>query len=93
MPESLISVHMLFINIEINNKKVLALVDTEVQSTFMSKDLCTRCGLMNMVVKRFQGVAKGVGANIIVGIIHAAQIKINNKIIATKINIIENNEV
>ena len=93
MPESLTPVHMLFINVEINNKKVQALVYRGAQSTFMSKDLCTRCGLMNMLDKRFQGVAKGVGASRIVGVIHAVQIKIMNKMIATKINVIENNEV
>ena len=93
MPESLIPVHMLFINVEINNKKIQALVDTGAQSSFMSKDLCTRCGLMNMVDKRFQGVAKGVGHSRIVGVIHAVQIKIMNKMIAMKINVIENNEV
>ena len=93
MPESLVPVHMLYINVEINNKKVAALVDTGAQSTFMSLELCNRCGLMNMVDKRFQGIAHGVGASRIIGVIHAAQIKIMNKMIATKINVIENNEV
>ena len=93
MPESLVPVHMLYINVEINNNKVAALVDTGAQSTFMSLELCIKCGLMNMVDKRFQGVARGVGASRIVGVIHAAQIKIMNKMIATKINVIENNEI
>ena len=93
MPESLFPVPMLFINVEINGKKTAALVDTGAQSTFMSKELCESCGLMNMVDKRFQGIARGVGASRIVGVIHAAQIKIMNKMIATKINVIENNEV
>jgi len=93
MPESLFPVHMLFINIEINNKKVIALVDTGAQSSFMSADLCRKCNLMSMVDKRFQGVAKGVGSSKILGVIHAAQIKIMNKVIMLKINIIENNEI
>lgn len=93
MPESLFPVHMLFINIEMNNKKVNALVDTGAQSSFMSVDLCRKCNLMNMVDKRFQGIARGVGASKIIGVIHAAQIKIMNKVIMLKINIIENNEI
>ena len=93
MPESLFPVHMLFINIEINNKKVNALVDTGAQSSFMSADLCRKCNLMNMVDKRFQGIARGVGSSRILGVIHAAQIKIMNKVIMLKINIIENNEI
>ena len=93
MPESLVPVHMLYINVEINNYKTAALIDTGAQSTFMSLDLCMKCGLMNLVDKRFQGIARGVGSSRIVGVIHAAQIKIMNKAIATKINVIENNEV
>ena len=93
MPESLFPVHMLFINIEINNKKVNALIDTGAQSSFMSADLCRKCNLMSMVDKRFQGIARGVGSSKILGVIHAAQIKIMNKVIMLKINIIENNEI
>ena len=84
MPESLIPVPMLFINVEINNKKYAALVDIRAKSTFMSLDLCRICGLMNLVDKWFQGIARGVGASTIVGVIHATQIKIMNKIIAKK---------
>jgi hypothetical protein len=58
MPESLFPVHMLFINIEINNKKVNALVDTGAQSSLMSANLCRKCNLMSMVDKRFQGIAE-----------------------------------
>ena len=93
MPESLFPVHMLFINIEINNKKVNALVDTGAQSSLMSANLCRKCNLMSMVDKRFQGIARGVGSSKILGVIHAAQIKIMNKVIMLKINIIENNEI
>ena len=93
MPESLFPVHMLYINMEINNHKIAALIDTGAQSSFMSADLCQKCGLMNLMDKRFQGVARGVGASRILGVIHAAEIKIMNKVIMAKINIIENNDV
>ena len=93
MPESLFPVHMLFINLEINKNKIAALVDTGAQSSFISADLCQKCGLMNLMDKRFQGIAKGVGASRILGVIHAAEIKILDKIILARINVIENNEV
>jgi len=93
MPESLFPVHMLFINLEINKNKIAALVDTGAQSSFISADLCQKCGLMNLMDKRFQGIAKGVGASRILGVIHAAEIKILGKIILARINVIENNEV
>ena len=93
MPESLFPVHMLFINVEINKHKVAALIDTGAQSSFISADYCQKCGLMNLMDKRFQGIARGVGASRILGVIHAAEIKILNKVILAKINVIENNEV
>ena len=93
MPESLFPVHMLYIHVEINKHKIAALIDTGAQSSFISADFCKKCGLMNLMDKRFQGVARGVGASRILGVIHAAEIKILNKVILARINVIENNEV
>ena len=55
---------MLYINLEINKKKVVALVDTGAQSTIMSQDLCKRCDLFNLCDERYSGIAKGVGTEI-----------------------------
>ena len=93
MPESLVPVHMLYINVEVNKYKTQALIDTGAQSSFISADLCHKCGLFNLMDKRFQGIARGVGASKILGVIHAAEIKILNKIILARVNVIENNEV
>ena len=93
MPESLFPVHMLYIHVEINKHKIAALIDTGAQSSFISADFCKKCGLMDLMDKRFQGVARGVGASRILGVIHAAEIKILNKVILARINVIENNEV
>ena len=57
MPETLFPVHMLFINLEINKKKVVALVDTGAQSTIMSQVLCEKCDLFNLCDTRFSGIA------------------------------------
>lgn len=92
-PESLFPVHMLYINVEINKHKTAALIDTGAQSSFMSENLCKTCGLINLMDKRFQGIARGVGASKILGVIHSAEIKIMDKIILARINIIENNDV
>ena len=93
MPESLFLVPMLYINAEINKHKVQALIDTGAQSSFISADLCQKCGLYNLMDRRFQGIAKGVGASAILGVIHAVEIKIVDKIILARVNVIENNEV
>ena len=93
MPETLFPVHMLFINLEINKKKVVALVDTGAQSTVMSQDLCKKCDLFNLCDDRYSGIAKGVGTSRIVGVVHAAQMKIQNKVLMAKITVIENSSI
>ncbi len=93
MPETLFPVHMLFINLEINKKKVVALVDTGAQSTVMSQDLCQKCDLFNLCDTRYSGIAKGVGTSKIVGVVHAAQMKIQNKVLMAKITVIENSSI
>ena len=93
MPETLFPVHMLFINLEINKKKVVALVDTGAQSTVMSQDLCQKCDLFNLCDQRYSGIAKGVGTSRIIGVVHAAQMKIQNKVLMAKITVIENSSI
>lgn len=93
LPETLFPVHMLYINIEINKKKVIALVDTGAQSTTMCKKTAEECNLMNLCDERYQGIATGVGTSRILGAIHAAQLKINDKYLMCKITVIENNAI
>ena len=93
MPETLFPVHMLFINLEINKKKVVALVDTGAQSTIMSQALCQKCDLFNLCDTRFSGIAKGVGTGKIIGTVHAAQMKIQNKVLMAKITVLENSSI
>ena len=93
MPETLFPVHMLFINLEINKKKVVALVDTGAQSTIMSQVLCEKCDLFNLCDTRFSGIAKGVGTGKIIGTVHAAQMKIQNKVLMAKITVLENSSI
>ena len=84
---------MLFIHLEINKQKVVALVDTGAQSTVMSQDLCKKCDLFNLCDTRYSGIAKGVGTSKIIGTVHAAQIKIQGKVLMAKITVIENSSI
>ena len=79
LPETFSQVHMLYINIEINKNKVVALVDTGAQTTIICESLAKKCGVFNLCDTRFQGIAKGVGTSKILGVIHAAQMKIGEK--------------
>ena len=79
LPETLLPIHMLYIPLEINKHKIIALVDTGAQMTIMGQECCKKSGLFNMVDTRAQGTAIGVGSSKILGVIHAAQIKINDR--------------
>jgi DNA damage-inducible protein 1 len=78
LPETFLPVHMLFINLEINKYKVVALVDTGAQTTIISEDLAKKFEIFNLCDTRYSGIAKGVGTSKIIGVIHAAQMKIGD---------------
>jgi len=79
LPESFGHIHMLFIDLEINKQKIVGLVDTGAQTTIISEDLARKCGLFNLCDTRYSGVAKGVGVSKIIGVIHAASIKVGGR--------------
>ena len=89
LPETLVPVHMLYIKLEINKMQIVALVDTGAQSTIVSQYKAEKCGLMNLCDERFQGIAEGVGTSKILGVVHAAQLKIEDKFIMCKITVVE----
>ena len=89
LPETLVPVHMLYIRLEINKMKIVALVDTGAQSTVVSQYKAEKCGLMNLCDERFQGIVQGVGVSKIIGVVHAAQLKIEDKFIMCKITVVE----
>ena len=84
---------MLYVEMEVNKKPVQAFVDSEAQSTIMSKSLAERCGLLKLLDTRFHGIAQGVGTSKILGRIHAADVMIGGKYFACALTVLEDNKV
>ena len=89
MPKNLNQVLKLYINIEINEQKIIALIDSGSQLTSMTEKLCKKCNLFDLCDTSESGYTRGIGNFKIIGIIHATEIKVENKKILVRISVFE----
>ena len=88
-PEAFGSVFMLYVDMEVNGHPLKVFVDSGAQMTIMSLGCATRLGLERLIDKRFQGLAKGVGTQKIIGRVHQAPIKVAGSLMPCAITVLE----
>uniref|UniRef100_A0A1A9WGK2 UBA domain-containing protein n=1 Tax=Glossina brevipalpis TaxID=37001 RepID=A0A1A9WGK2_9MUSC len=88
-PEIFGTVIMLYINCKVNGVPVKAFVDSGAQTTIMSSACAKRCNVTHLIDTRWNGVAKGVGTQRIIGRIHMVQLQIENDYLASSFSVLE----
>lgn len=90
IPESFFSLDMLYFDCSINGHPIKAFVDTGAQSSIMTKDCADRCGLSDLIDKRYMGEAVGVGKQKILGKLWYTELQINDHILPCSFIVLEN---
>ena len=88
-PEAFGSVIMLYVDMEVNDHPLKVFVDSGAQMTIMSLGCAQRLGLERLIDRRFQGMAKGVGTQRIIGKVHQAPIKVAGVLLPCAITVLE----
>lgn len=88
-PEVFAQVTMLYVDVEVNGTAIKAFVDSGAQMSIMSVTCARKCGLERLIDTRFQGMARGVGTQKIIGRVHQAPLKVGNEFVPIMITVLE----
>lgn len=90
IPESMITVDLLYIPMLINDQSLIALVDTGAQVSIMSEQCAIRCGLQDIIDERVKHEVRGVGSQQTVGRIWMVDVIIGTHTIPCSFTILKN---
>ena len=93
IPESFSRVNMLYIQGNINGNLVNIFIDTGAQMTIMSEKTVKKCGLGDLVDKKYKGTAVGVVSQKILGKIHYSEIDLNSVILPCSFTILKQKDI
>eukprot|EP01012_Entosiphon_sulcatum_P056565 TRINITY_DN8025_c0_g1_i2.p1 TRINITY_DN8025_c0_g1~~TRINITY_DN8025_c0_g1_i2.p1 ORF type:complete len:360 (-),score=79.77 TRINITY_DN8025_c0_g1_i2:289-1368(-) len=92
-PEAFATVHMLYVDCEVNGRPLKAFVDSGAQMTVMSRRCAEECSVMRLADTRYQGEARGVGSAKILGRIHMAQLRIGGTFFLISITVLDQDDM
>lgn len=84
---------MLYVDVIVNKRPIQAFVDSGAQTTIISQNCATQCGIMHLLDVRFAGMAVGVGSSRILGRIHLADMEIGGHVLQCSFTVLEDNKV
>lgn len=93
IPECMFQVDMLYFKCKINDSFIEAFVDTGAQMSIMSESCAKLCGLSDLIDYSYQGVAKGVGQQTILGKIWLIDILVENIAVPCSFTILKNMDI
>ena len=88
-PESLVPMPLLYVQGMINQVPLKALIDTGAQMSIMSQECAEKCGLIRLLDRRFQGIARGIGSGCIIGRVHMALLQLHDTSLPITLTIVE----
>ena len=92
IPESFITVDMLFISGKINDIEIPMFIDTGAAISIMPKSVAIACGLSDLIDQRYQGKLIGVGTQKIYGKVYYVDITIEDFSIPCSFTIVDDKD-
>lgn len=92
-PEAFARVVMLYVPCTVNNVPLTAFVDSGAQMSVMSERMAEKCGIMRLLDRRMQGVAKGVGTCRILGKVHMTMVSLGGLVLPFSITVLERQDM